>query len=829
MNAAEDTFVGFEIARRATALQAWAEDCRTRMKARWPEIDFDSNHWSLNTLYKTKLQDVNFAPALADFNGKDPAYGLTLKCLMANIALKGDIKDPNGQIPSWRLLSRVETPLHQLRRAHLTELEDTLLTQAKDSPSKAHRVHRDLLVLRVHIDLIGATGVTDRLAWSPAPKSKSQLLALKNASAKQFKAKKASILDRQIEALSDAQTAMFHGDERLSAYDRVALAVMGLTMCCPNRVNEPLCMASDDRFTLEDYLMRAPRPGITTDSHTLERVHQMLLVKGSKGAAWGAKPILNFMIAFSDLCIDVIKQHGEHSRMLVNWYEQNPEILYLPAELEHLRGTEIDMVSLWKIMNCESKESSTGKVGNAPSFWKELRRKGCIHERANPRTKRYNGTKNSRPTVQTVAWSDLEPALLAQVKQSMEEIRRVTPSNHYQGRLSNMLMLFDTEQLRYLPGSIKYTKLSMRLSQTESNKKPRTPQHRREWRPEPTLFEKLDLKMVVDGAVQTAYINSHDPRRWLTTQALDSGLPDVLTNKWANRLSIEQLKAYDLRTAERKAEQAAMPDVKELRDMTHGLQRLGALELEYGLKTQVVVVGDANIAITAMNHIMQATEDRPVARTSNQIIILYPQRYGVCLHQHHERPCRSYKCAPCNEGVVVKGHLPTNERIRKDADLVFRSIVNQLEALLTAHQRQLADNPETLDEHILTLVREGLNPELMATELIARFHEISDRIKDRSFANKLGEAFALTGYANQLDKESNRAGALIKYHNPSQHGAPGHERALEAIHGGRNGVNARVEAFVKKYPQFAQTNLDKQDQRDLQEPEENDGQDSVNE
>lgn len=177
----------------------------------------------------------------------------------------------------------------------------------------------------------------------------------------------------------------------------------------------------------------------------------------------------------------------------------------------------------------------------------------------------------------------------------------------------------------------------------------------------------------------------------------------------------------------------------------------------------------------------------------------------------------------------MKGHLPTNERVKKDADLVFRSIVNQLEALLIARHRQLADNPETLDGHILTLVREGLNPEQMAKELIARFHEINDQIKDRSFANKLGEAFALTGFAEQLNKESNRSGALIKYHNPSYHGAPGHERALEARLGGRAGVKESIQAFELKYPQFVQTELGKQDQRDLLEVDGDDDHEAGNE
>lgn len=440
MNKEGDALDDLQIARRAKALEAWVSGCRTRMHERWPAIDFDSNHWPLKSRYKTRLQDVYFAPALADFEGKDPAYGLTLKCLMAEVAFKGDIKDPEGQIPGWRLLSRVEAPLHQLRRAHLTELEDALVEQATCFPRTADRSYRNLVNLRVHIDLISAADITDRLAWSPSPQSKSQLRAISKIVRKQFKAKKAVILDRQIEALSEAQTAMFRGDDRLSAFDRVSLAVMGLNMCCPNRVNEPLCMAADDRFTLEDYLVRGAKPGVNVDSQTLERVHQMLLVKGSKGAAWGAKPILNFMIAFSDLCIDVIKQHGEVSRMLVNWYEKNPDILYLPAELEHLRGTDIDMLALWKIMHLEIQEVSAAKVANVKQIWNELLRKGFVRKTANPRTHRYDGTKNTRTTIQTVAWSDLEATLLARVKQSMEDVRRVTPSNHYQGRLSNMLM-----------------------------------------------------------------------------------------------------------------------------------------------------------------------------------------------------------------------------------------------------------------------------------------------------------------------------------------------------------------------------------------------------
>lgn len=814
-----------EIARRATQLQTWVDDCKKRMYELWPEINFDSTHWPLHSLYQTKLLDVSLASALADFEGKDPAYGQALRCLLAEIAFAGKLKISHAPMLGWRLLSRIDVPLHQLRRSDLLVLEKALVTEAQSSIQKASTHYRDVLSLRAQIDQVGIKGATERLAWTPSPETKTELLALQGKSSTEFRASKAAILDRQIEALSDAHTAMFQDDARLSAYDRVALALMGLNMCCPNRINEPLCMSLDDRFTLEDYQTREAGSNAGIDDPPLARVHQMLLVKGSKGASWGAKPILNFMISFADLCFQVIKKHGERSRRLVTWYEEHPDTLYLPSELEHLRGAAIDRRSLWQIMNLQSREPTRSEITVVGNLWPELRSRGFVKSIDKPKTLSGNSRK---ATVQVCAWSNLEPFLIARVKLAMDETRRVTVHNHYQGRLSNMLVLFDSGQVPYLPSSIKYNSLKLRLRQSACAKN-RYGNQRYKSDAEPTLFEKLGLKMVVNGIVEVAYIDTHDPRRWLTTQALDSGLPDLLTNKWANRLDINQLKAYDLRTPERKAQQASMPEVSELNSMTEGLRKIGALEADFGLRTEVVVIGDANIAVTSMDEVMRATENRPIARTANQIIILYPQRYGVCLHQHHERPCRSYRCAPCNEGVVVKGHLPTNERLREDCRLVFTSIVNQLEALLIARHRQLSDAPATLDEHILSLVRDGLKPEEMAKDLITRFHEINDQIKDRAFANKLSEAFALSGYVEQLDKVSTPSGALIKYLNPSYHAAPGHERALDAVHGGRAGVKAKVEAFDKEYPQFGKSALGKLDQRELLEAHPDDDQEALDE
>jgi hypothetical protein len=314
------------------------------------------------------------------------------------------------------------------------------------------------------------------------------------------------------------------------------------------------------------------------------------------------------------------------------------------------------------------------------------------------------------------------------------------------------------------------------------------------------------------------YLEPHDTRRWLTTQALKARerLSDVLINKWANRMDITQLAAYDLRTAEQKAHQIEVPVPQELQSITTGLKDLEGIEIQYGLHADIVVAQGDALAVTSVDAVVQATENRPVARSGNQIIILYPNRFGVCLHQHHETPCRAYSACSegCNEQLTVKGHLPTNEEWRKQDELNNRSIINQLQALITARRRAVADDPAMLDAHLLTLVK-GMDVPAMAEELVQRFHEIKDQIQDLSFRNELEAAFVARGVVVRLDDPCVPSGALIKYHNPCKHAAPGYERAIEAQCGGREEMVRQDALFHQKYPELAPRALGLEDQRHL--------------
>jgi hypothetical protein len=772
------------------------------MKERWPDIDFEGPQWPLTTLYNTKSLNFSFSASTQAFAASDPSYMLALRCLATEQALEGEAKDPRPLIQAWRLLRAIDAPLHALTRQHLIQLEASIVETA--TQVSGQRSLQKLQHLSRLLDTLSHHGIVDHMAWGPSRKSRETLSNLGRSNRQIFRQKKASTLDNKIAALAEATRAMLRRDDRLGNDDLTALAVMNILMCAPSRVNEPLCLGVKDRYTIEDYAARSP----DREKDDLHSVHQLLLVKGSKGADWGPKPILNFMIGLVDECWKLLLELSQRSRMLISWYEENPAKLYLPPELEYLRGKDITIVELLQIVQLSNSPVDRNSVGT-PRLWEAFKQAGVVKKIANPNTVRSDGRRNGNKTIDVVSWVDLEPILLERVRERLAAIRQPTRITRYEGKLSHMLMLFDSDRTPYLPDAIQYHWLRTRFKQTPADKRSNPP---------PSIFEKLDIRMVENSREVHAYIETHDPRRWLTTMALNAKerLSDVLINKWANRLDLGQLAAYDLRSDEDKADQAAVKGLHELADMTSGLGKLEPLEAKYGLSTELVVAHDAGIAVTSVDAVFQATENRPIARTGNQILILYPTRFGVCLHQHHETPCRSYrKCVGCNEQIVVKGHIPTNEAWRRENDLYFGSIVNQMQALLSARHYEIADDPAALDEHLLTLVREGLDAEQMATELIERFHDIKDRIEDRCFRSKLHDAFVAREVVKKLDDQSVTSGALIKYHNLSRHASPGHERALEARFGSREAMESASELFYKQHPEFVPTALGLKDESEM--------------
>lgn len=798
--------VNFDRFKYELALEKWLADSRQRMFQRYPTMSFDADMWPLREVTDTDSPDISFNVSEANFATKQKSFAESLRCYMAELVLGVRVKDYSHFMSQFRVLRLAPVDsLFDLDYTALRSIESNMRQRAQRTPSSASKVLSDLHALSRILDTLSAKGVLPRLRYRMKQETRTELLELSKTHQAQWRNAKAVMLERCIEALSEAFNALFVNDPRLSFGDRVVIATMGLELCAPSRINEILCLSVDDYVTIDDYARRA----VGKSSDTIHAAHQLLLVtmKGSKGAQWGAKPVLNFMIDLFHYCLKVIIAHGERSRMLIEWYQRNPNKLYLPPELEHLRGKDLTVRDLRNIMALSVHDDST-TLGAAEQFF-SVELKSKRFKAANPNSIQINGKQNCRSEVYSAHWDDIELLLLVKIQTALADCRKVTSGNHYKGDPVKMLFLFDSGNAPYLPGAVTYAFISRRLKQTESQ--------RRTKRLAPTLFEKLDITMPFNGVTQFAQMESHDPRRWLTTMALIHGekLSNVLINKWARRLSIAQLWSYDFRSAEIKAAASAMPEPLELKELSNGLTSCRKLEDEHGPEIDIVTVHDAGVSGTTMDAISAATGSRPIARTGEQIIIIYPTWYGFCAHQHHEKPCRAYtSCLPCDHSYLVKGHITTNDRIRARTNELHSAILNIVEQMVIVHDREIADNQDSLTQHVHQLVERGLTSAQMTKELIARFHEIKHLINDAVLKNQLHEAFVATGYVEELDNQEVFSGALIKYHNPTHHAAPGIERALEE-HGGHEQIERDLLAIVEKYPQFAPTTQGLKDQRSL--------------
>ncbi len=802
------------------ALDKWLAQCKRRMNLRFPLIDFNADAWPIRTLYQTNQPNWSFKASIADFSGKDISYCDALRCLVSEMVISGKPKSPHHTVAAYRLLAN-NTPhrLFDLKIREVRHLEEHLLECSRSTPQTGQHYHNQLTVLSKLINQFTRNGVLPVLGWRPEASKVAELQKLYANQLIKKREGNGERLDRRMEAFGEAFNRMIDGAPELSAQDRVSLCTAVLLMCAPSRINEPLCMSINDHMVLEDYAQKDI--GQLAQQH---RIHQLLIItmKGSKGSQWSPKPVLNFMIDALNYAMDIIKLHGQRSRMLVEWYQEHPNTLYLPPELEHLRGQAIDRRNLERIIRHDASLPNDAANILANNYFKE--RKDHQFKVQNPHFNPRGGRMNRWKIIDSLPWKVVEDLLLDKIRQALNRCRHVTPLNHYQGDLAKMLFLFDDDSTPFLPSSISYATIS-RCLKTSHNYKNRRPQSC-------SLFEKLNITMPVDGTIRIAELNTHDPRRWLTTMALTHGekLSDVLINKWANRCKLSQLKAYDFRTAETIAEAASMPrteSLNELVDLSNGLAAVERLEEQFNLRSTIVMAHDAGVAVTSLDAVAQAVDDRPVAKTSRGIIIVYPQRFGICLHQHHEKPCRNYSnelsasCLTCCEGLQQKGHIPTNDAVREVNNKLFSIIVRHLENLALTHNRNVADDPAMLGQHMLMLVEKGLNAlgiEQLADELIANFEEVNRVLKDRRLANLLEQAFVARESVKILDDPTKPSGALFKYHSPTRHAEPLMEIALDE-HGGRDQVVRDEQALVAKYPQFAPTSDKLVDERHLIAPD----------
>ncbi len=232
-----DTTIDLDKARYRASLNCWLEECRRRMRERFPLIDFDSDSWPIRSLYQTTQSNWTFTASASDFSDKDQSFCDVIRCLVAEMMIRPRRKDLAPAISSFRLLAAaLAASVFDLSLSDVKMLEEKSLRYCRQHRQTAQRHRVRLIGLAKQLRLLAARNVTPHLGYYVHASVHAELRNLERLHTSEKNAsKKGTDLDRKMEAFNDAVNAMVDRDPRLDAMDKAALCAVLRKLCAtPN-------------------------------------------------------------------------------------------------------------------------------------------------------------------------------------------------------------------------------------------------------------------------------------------------------------------------------------------------------------------------------------------------------------------------------------------------------------------------------------------------------------------------------------------------------------------------------------------------------------------
>ncbi|MBI2241307.1 MAG: integrase [Magnetospirillum gryphiswaldense] len=254
----------------------------------------------------------------------------------------------------------------------------------------------------------------------------------------------------------------------------------------------------------------------------------------AKGAEPMVKWVLPSMHGFVEEAIAKIRLHTEQARKVAAWYEAHPDRLWLPPEIEHLRGTKLTVPQAAACLNLPVKGGTLQ--------W--LRQNQVPLE-----------TQGTRQII--LDFADLERAAIALLPNGFPIL-----DAHTGIRFSDALLVVNKNifhparsTLPWMIEQVTHTHISSGLGCRTKHGVG-------------SIFSRLNLSED-DGS--PIAINTHAFRHYLNTLAQNGGLNQLEIAKWSGRKDIRQNAAYDHVTATQL--------LKRVKDMVGGDEEFfGALE-----------------------------------------------------------------------------------------------------------------------------------------------------------------------------------------------------------------------------------------------------------
>lgn len=321
-----------------------------------------------------------------------------------------------------------------------------------------------------------------------------------------------------------------------------------------------------------------------------------------KGGKPLVKPILEPMIEPVKKALATLRSLSEPARQLARWYEENPSSMYLPADVAHLRGTDLLSVrDICLIFHGSYHRDRVGVVAN----W--LRRHDIACE---PSSESTRGRRFYR-------FRDVEQAVLKTLPRGFPHF---SPSRRY----SEMLFLTLGESVqrrnndcRVVFSYVDYDQIVNGLSAIRGSK---------------TIFSRYGLTEPDGSAIE---VTTHQFRHWLNTLAQLAGLSQLDIALWSGRANVAQNAVYNHVTVEQRLEL--------LRSYVGDTGRATGQLADDGLK--VIPISRADYAAQKI----------PTAHVTD---------FGYCPHDFSMVPCQLHRdCLFCSEHICVKGDLAAEERL----------------------------------------------------------------------------------------------------------------------------------------------------------------------
>ena len=381
--------------------------------------------------------------------------------------------------------------------------------------------------------------------------------------------------------------------------DVLITSIIAILFGAPNRIGEVLL--------LQEYCEVIQKDSNGKEQYGLRWYPQ-------KGAEPMVKWIIPSMVDTVKKAINKIRELTKEARKVAKWYEENPNNLYLPEELEYLRVKK----------NINSEEASLIIFGGTykhsmTSVYKTLGVEYHIE------IIKDGGYKSAPRKESTVFFKEFEKAIIKLLPKNFPHINKEKGFKYSETLLIQRVNEYNYQKSTFLPliDGLTTGFINDALGGRESFFKS-------------SIFEKFGYKEPNGSSIK---VTTHQFRHYLNTLAQKGGASQLDIAKWSGRKEVSQNRAYNHVSADEML--LLIQDAVGNEDMF-----LGQLSNIEGIKKKVVISRDEY--------------------TQLKVRTAHKTDFGVCIHDFSMMPCQLHlDCLNCTEQICIKGDKDSNERIRR--------------------------------------------------------------------------------------------------------------------------------------------------------------------